>query len=365
MLLLDSNLSLLGSTQTFVASIATLIVLCSFQDKTSNFIAKLITNFNDIFLNDIKRKISKLTVSSKSNFNFLKDWNVFNNAAEKEDQQALLQIKVEADLVRNNLLNITESEKDLQNNFNQRQSSLEKKSTQILMAFYTFIFCVFILTFDALKFNETYSCIFFSLYNFIYLTFTLAAWSEFFTNSTKPQKWIISICFSLGICLIFIYLLAWQSFLCLIIILGISSAIVYLKIVSKKDIEDYNIRTITKYAILSIIITLVCSYLIYFVLQNENLISSITFINVTKLIEGLNSISCNVEWNRSMFVVLCVFNAFVLPLLLSYISGHVNFSVIRKDVDEKYDEAVAELNAIEKRYNELKENITNKSNKKQ
>ena len=51
--------SLLEGTQTFVAAIATLIVLCLFRND-NNFLRQIVINLKDTLQSDIERKISRL-----------------------------------------------------------------------------------------------------------------------------------------------------------------------------------------------------------------------------------------------------------------------------------------------------------------
>lgn len=366
----DQNFLLLDNTQTFIAAIATLIVLCFFRDDTANFIEKLIDSFNEFFIKDIRRSIFELSTASKKHFSFIVDWKVYSNSADEEDKQELLKIKADFDILKVDLYNDSEADKkkaDEKSKEFEEQQKLPKERlahTQTLMAFFTFVFCIAILTFDSLCFNRLFSGFLLFLLDFVLCGVAIAAWGDYLMvkpfNITKKHQ---IACFLLMIVFGGVFLFS-NYIVFLILTFIVFSSYVLIHIIHKAQKDNYNYRAISKYALYSIGASFLGAVVMYFVVQ-ETFLYDLAPIKIqeffTIFVTHLMLLSNRVNLWRSVFVVVCVLNAFVLPLLLAYLKGRNKSRGIRKDIGKNYKKALSSLKQIEKNYNDLKRKINAKT----
>lgn len=365
----DQNFLLLDNVQTFVAAIATLIVLCFFRNDTANFIERLIESFDDFFIKDIRRSISELSSASKKHFSFLEDWQVYSNSADEEDKQELLKIATDARMLKAEMYNDSEADKkkaDEKSKEFEEERKLPKQRlehTQTLMAFFTFVFCVAVLTFDALCFNKLFSGCLLFLLDFVLCAIVLAAWINCLIERPiniprifQTMSFISTLLFGV----LFLWLNHWVF---LILAFIVFSAYLLMHIVHKEQRDNYNYRSISKYALYSIVSSFFGAFVIYFAIDNSFLydrvpvgIQEIFTLFVTHLVMLSNHISL---W-RSVFVVVCVVNAFALPLLIAYTKGKRKSFGIRKDINKNYKKASSSLKKLEKDYTNLKKGINEK-----
>lgn len=366
----DQSFSLLANTQTFVAAIATLIVLCSFRNNAANFIEKLIESFDDIFINDIKHNVSQLSTQSGKHFSFLKDWRVYYNSADEKEKQQLLEIKTESDLLKVEMYNVSEADKkkaeEKSKEFEDKQRLPKQRLalTQTLMAFYTFVFCIAMLTFDSLKFNSVFSGFLLFFVDFILCAMTLASWLDYLLEKRWTiAKWYRTGSFVLVVILGTIYL--WSNYvLVLILTLMAFSAFLFVHIIHKTQKDNYNYRAISKYALYSIMVSFIGAFILYFAVQDSFLydLAPVELHNfVTISVPNALFLSEQINIWRPIFVVLCVLNAFVLPLMLAYVKGRKKSTGIRKDLYKNYKTALSSLRNIETQYDALKSKINSRN----
>ena len=366
----DINFSLLGNSQTFVATIATLIILCSFRDNSANFIAELIKNFTDILFDDIKRIISQLSADSANLFSFLDDWNVYYryDATSIEQKQALLKIKMEAELLKYQFYIDDEKrikvEDKSKEEFEEKQKPLNNKPSLRLIAFFVFILCVAILTFDSLNLNQLLSSFLLFTIDFLSCIITVSVWGDYLiTKKTNKPQWFNIVFLFLDVILCLLLLFSSCMVLVLIatvLLLLVLSIALYFRIISKVRDNNYNIRAITKYSFYCILLSLAISLIMYLSVR-YSLLYDIAPENIQYIFSiatnRLLTISEYLYVWRSLFVVLCVSNAFILPLFLTYLTNKKNSKIIKKVRVQDRDNAIKKLNHIKQEYNDLKEEI--------
>lgn len=95
---------------------------------------------------------------------------MYYNSADETEKQQLLEIKTESDLLKVEMYNVSEAdkkkaeEKSKEFEDEQRLPKQRLALTQTLMAFFTFVFCIAVLTFDSLNINCVFSGFLFFLW---------------------------------------------------------------------------------------------------------------------------------------------------------------------------------------------------------
>lgn len=364
MLLLNNSFSLLGNTQTFIAAIATLCVLCFFRNE-SNFIELLIKHFNEKFLLSLQDRIAQLAKKHREKFSFLGDWYVYHKSADEEDKQRLLEIQLKVDMVQYKLYTDSERNSWIKTKFEETKKPLEQKQSQGIMAYFTFILCVLVLSFDIFVPNMFFAGWLLFFFNYILCIVVFSTWIECIDvklfagfNQILDKKWkkIISI----GIILILFIVFLWtNSYFILLISIIISTILYYNRIISKTQKNDYNFVTITKDIVVFTTISILLS--IFLLLSKEY---GFIYNNIPPrfqtLIDIYNSnvliIPSYITILGAVFAILCVLNAILIPVFLTYVKGQLSL----KDIKKEYEGKLKEVETLEKEYKALKEEINNK-----
>lgn len=365
MLLLNSYFSLLGNTQTFIVAIATLCVLCFFRNNSSksnsNFIELLIEQFNEKFSVLLQDKIAKLAANSREKFSFLSDWGVYHKSADEEDKQKLLEIQMEVTMVQNKLYNDSERNSWIKTKFDETQKPFQQKQSQGLMAYFTFILCILVLSFDVSVHNLLFAGWVLFFFDFILCIVILSTWAEYINakplvqlNRILNKKWIFIIVILVD--LIFFTGFFWtNSYLTLFIALIISTILYYNRIIS----NSYNFVIVTKDIIYFVIATLFLSLLLcvsvrYSFIYINMPLKIQTFISAYN--SNVLSITTSITTWGAIFAILCVLNAIIIPVFLTYFKGQSSL----KDIKKEYEEKLKEVEIIKRNYENLKESINHK-----
>lgn len=367
MLLLNSNFSLLGNTQTFIAAIATLCVLCFFRNGlnyNSNFIELLIKYFNDKFLASLQKNIAQLTANYRD-MSFLRDWGVYHKSADEEDRQKLLEIQLEAEMVQYKLYNDSERNNWIKTRFESIQMPFKQKQSQGIMAYFTFILCILALSFDVFVSDVLFAGWFLFFFDFILCTVFISTWTEYVivkpitvldSISNKKSTTVISAAIDI---LLFIVFFRTQSYVILVVTVLLSTFLYYNRIISHAPTNDYDFVTITK-DIFVFVTTAIFISLLFCISERYGFIYTNVPSKLKPLIDVYNSnvlaVPAQIAKWRSAFAILCVLNAILVPIFLTYVMGQTSLTKIKNE----YEDKLKEIEIIERRYKTLKEAINQK-----
>jgi len=364
----DNDFQLLSSAQqTFLATIATLVVLCSYKNN-SNFLSSLTTIFKDVFHKDIKHKIEWFANSFE--LSFLDECNIYSHSSvvSEEDRESLIAIQLEADTIRNEFF-IKASEdkiKKSQASFDNQTKLNDEKQFPLLIAFYTFVISVAVLTVDSLNFNRIFGVFVLFLFDFAFLIMTISGWVEYWSDKAFLLHKLKNVDYFWGIAtlLVLVLLLCEVPLLVKIFLLIFAvlfyAAFVYCIILKKCQGDNYNIRVTAKYVVKRIINAAFIALIVYAAFQYDFLYKmapeelqkrfDIIMDNLSFVLDGL------FVW-RMMFVILCVLNAFILPLFLKYCYDRKNWETIKETIEQDFDGFHQKRDELKSRYNKLKEKI--------
>ena len=193
---------------------------------------------------------------------------------------------------------------------------------------------------------------------------TLASWLDYLLEKRwSIAKWYRTVSFVLVVILGSTYL--WSNcVLILLLTLLAFSAFLFVHIIQKTQKDNYNYRAISKYALYSIIVSFVGALVLYFTVHNSflyNLVHAELQSIFTVFVSNVLLLSEQINMWRPIFVILCVLNAFALPLMLAYVKGRKKSNGIRRDLYKNYKKALSDLREIEIRYNRIKSGINAKN----
>lgn len=383
----NTNFSLLSSAQqTFVAAIATLVVLCSYKNE-SNFLSSLTNIFRETIHKDIKRKIENIKKLLKSlDFSFLAECNIFSHSTEvdKEDKERLIKIKLDADVIKNKFLNDVSQDESLKKFDDRIKAKDEGKPFPLLIAFFTFVMCVAVLSIDALTFNNVFATFILFLFDLIFLVLTIAGWCDYWIDNpqstdnaegkkrsadnakSKKRKLMLFVALALILAAFVFKTSVCTKILFFIIAILLSSWYLHYYITARRQNDDFDIRYIAKYEIKWMGIATILALIIYFALCYDVLYQVMpNWIqrHFTVITDNFSLIENNIfAWQR-FFIVLCVCNAFILPFLLKFLSDKKNWHSIRANITKKYDDAQKEVKELKEKYTKLKNEILSKDSK--
>lgn len=364
----DNTFLLLSpAQQTFVAAIATLVVLCSYKS-SSNFLSSLTNIFKDVFHKDIKHKIEWFANSFE--ISFLDECNIYSHssAVSDEDKASLIAIQLEADTMKNEFF-IKASEEKVNTtlaSFDNQTRLNDEKQFPLLIAFYTFVISVAVLTIDSLNFNRIFGVCVLFLFDLAFLIMTLSGWVEYWSDKAfllhklkRPKCffWIANLLiFGLLLCGTSVYV----KFILLFIAVLCYSVFVYCIILKRCQDDNYNIRFTAKYviermgiaAIVALIVYIAFRYDYLYVMAPEWLQKRFDII-----MDNLSFVVDSIFFWRMMFIVLCVLNAFILPLSLKYLYDRKNWETIKGTIEEDFNDFHQKKDELKSRYDKLKEKI--------
>lgn len=362
MLLFDCNFSLLGNTQTFIAAIATLCVLCFFRNG-SNFIELLIKYFNEKFLVSLQNNIAQLTANDRD-ISFLSDWGVYHKSADEDDRQKLLEIKLNAEMVQYKLYNDSERNNWIKARFEKIQKPFEQKQSQGIMAYFTFILCILALSFDVFVHDVFFAGWVLFFFDFILCTVTISTWTEYvmvkpltFLSQILNKKSIATVSAVINVLLLVVFF--WtNSYVILMVSLFLSTVLYYYRIISNAH-NEYDFVIITKDIFVFVTITIFISVLLY-VSEKYGFIYENVSAKMQSLIDIYNSnvsvVPAKIANWRSAFAILCVLNAILIPIFLTYLMGQFSLTKIKKE----YEDKLKEVGTIKGDYETLKKAINQK-----
>lgn len=371
MLFFDKDFSLLTSSQqTFVAAIATLVVLCSYKSN-SNFLSSLTIIFKDVFHKDIQNKIESL--KKALDFSFLDECNIYSHSTkvDVDDKERLLKIQLKADVIRNDFFNnATEDKIDKsQVNFDNKTKFNDEKPFPLLMAFFTFVMCVAVLTVDSLNFNHIFSIFILFVFDIVFIVLTMAGWVEYWRDefpsadkiNHKTRLFIIAGLFVL--CLLMFRMSLYIKIILLVISILLFANHLYQKIIRRCKDNTYNIRYIAKYEIKWMCFATIIAGVIFIAFQYDFVyIIMPDFIqNIFDNVMDNNLLIINgiFIW-RQIFISLCILNAFILPLSLKFLYDRKNWQTIKIPIEKDLKQADNELKELKEQYKKLKEDILRK-----
>lgn len=371
--------SLLEGTQTFVAAIATLIVLCLFRNE-NNFLMKIVVNLKDNLQSDIERKISRLkeTIAEKRNSKgneITNDVDFWKKIATETDAQKLMKVTTAQGLIENTFFINATNTKDL---YVSKIDQLDQRESSGLMALFTFIEIIAILTLDSCHINSTLGSIILTLMNWMTLVISVAMWTDYLRNKNDylylpdfVKKHIVQFCYGfiflpLALYIYVPYNIYGRGVLLLLSFLS-SIWIFYNYIVYKKGLNQHTFRMISKAVIICLIISLIIGTLLYisvsfdwiYNLSNESIQSWFGLI-----CQNIHTM----EYFRVMrvvFVVLCVVNSFVMPLGTAYYYNRKAKDKAMTDVNKLHEEALSQVDKLQSEYNSVISDIQNNMKQQQ
>jgi hypothetical protein len=371
--------SLLEGTQTFVAAIATLIVLCLFRND-NNFLRQIVINLKDTLQSDIERKISRLkeTIAEKRNSKgneITNDVDFWKKIATETDAQKLMKVTTAQGLIENTFFIHATKSKDI---YVSQIDQLDQRESSRLMALFTFIEIIAILTLDSCHINSTLGCIILTLMNWMTLTISVATWTDFLRNKndyfylpTYVKKRIALFCygfifFPLALYIYVPYNIYGRGILLLLSFLS-SIWIFYNYIVYKRELNQHTFRMISKAVLICLIISFMIGILLY-VSVSLNWIYNLS----SEKIQSWFGIICQnihtmeyVRVMRVVFVVLCVVNSFVMPLSTAYYYNRKAKKKAMSNINKLHEEALSQVDELQLEYNSVISDIQNNMKKQQ
>lgn len=366
----DNDFLLLSSAQqTFLAAIATLVVLCSYKGN-SNFLASLNSFFKEVFHKDIRHKIEGLSKQSYGFFAFMNECKVFlhSSVVSDDDKDRLLDIQFQSDTLKNRFFNKAVEDRIVksQESFDNQTKANDEKQFPLFIAFFTFVIVVAILTIDSLNFNCIVGGFILFLFDYVFLIMTIAGWVEYWKDDVPTDKkihnprWLLWI----FVLLISIPFLLNTSDLMKIVLISISvlfiSVFLYNFIIEKCKRDDYNIRAIARFEVFWMARITVFAIVMYFVFQYDFFYKAAPAFVQKRfdiIIDNYSFIVNNICLWRKLFIVLCVLNAFILPLLLKFLYDRKNWRTTRGHIENDYNIVIKEIDNLRNQYSDLKKEI--------
>lgn len=356
------SVELLGSSQTFLGTLTTLIILCIFANE-NNFIYKILDNV----VGNFQEEIEKLRVNTNfENVINSSDYKLLTRVVgnEKEDEALKKEGTKLLSKISNLKLNLQFKYAKIEV-FGDKQINAIKLSTeQTLAPLYTFGFCIFIFIFDELlRFSSMgfYNLFYSILATFIAFSFIfwLFIWIKFLINihgesnslmrkikesienfGNKFNKLphplvmiiILTILSSLCVCLISYFPIEWRSYALIISITLPFSLLGILK--SCIHVTEYSHMFIFKHIFIIIVLAiLLCTVLIYCINVNDNWL-----------------IPYNPYLFKASVFLFTLFNGLILPFLMPYLCY---WSIYKKaQNNEKHSKELAK-----QKENEIKEEL--------
>ena len=141
--------------------------------------------------------------------------------------------------------------------------------------------------------------------------------------------------------------------------MALSTFLYYNRIISNAHTTDYDFVTITKDIVFFVTITIFSSLLLT-ASEKFGFIYDNVPVKLQLLIDIYNSnvlvIPAQIVKWRSAFAILCVLNAILVPIFLTYLMGQFSLTKIKKE----YKDKLKEVETIEGKYQALKESINKK-----
>ena len=288
-----------------------MVVLCSYKG-SSNFLSALTNIFREVIRKDIIRKIEGLKQSL--DFSFLDECDIYSHSSKVRDDNK--------ETFFNNM--IEERIKTSQISFeNKTKVNDENNPFPVLMAFFTFVICVAVLFIDSMCFNSIFGSFILFLFDIVFLVITIAGWVDYWkdnlhlTDNVRNKLWFLLF----AAIIVLITLLVKMPIYAKIVLLStaILSCSVYLynHFSQKRKNDDFNIRYIAKYEIKWMSISTIISVAVYIAFYGS-LLYEIMPIWIKHrcdvIMENYTLVESGIFVWRSLFIVLCALNAFILPL---------------------------------------------------
>lgn len=336
--------SMLGGTQTFLASLATLIVLCLFRGE-SNFLLNLISSLNDVLKGSLIQNMSSLR-------------DELEKANEHRGMDMRQQLKPEAQTILALDLRLKKIQASFfkqantyVKNYESFRDVMEDRNEPRYMAILMFIEMIAVLTVDCMNISEMAGVML--LWSLIWFT-TLASivlwwhyYNEFNGYLVKASNaWIKRLVYlllsflALTAVLIFVWFTGWIRMM--ILLWGALSYMVLVHDgIAYYELQDsLNDKFIVKtgLGILVIAFAIWGGYSLAFYLDcissyidDFQLYSAILSWN-----SNMESFGCQVKWARFAYIFLGVFNAFIAPLVIAYWTNRREYKAADKRMRDFY-----------------------------
>lgn len=196
-----------------------------------------------------------------------------------------------------------------------QQPTYIEQYTPVFMSFFTFIFSVAIMLIHFLHFNEFINASLLFLFDAFFMIGLLSSWMlyrhdwllrEKKNNLLENDNWsshkiIFLVVFVAYLSVILIVKIVVVTIGC-VVIMASKLSFAYMR--NKYQSEHYNVGDLALFAVVGMFLATVVSFTLYFFASDALLLYVF--------------VEAHIAYWRAIFIILCVVNTFILPLLLSY-----------------------------------------------
>ena len=356
--------SVLGGTQTFVASVAALIVLCLFRD-SSNFLMTLISSLNGVLYREAVKKAEELQKQQQTEIPNYKRQRGRPSTEEQTVYKAFTNLKLEMNdfVVKVNSL-IHEYE-----GYRQKQ---ERRDEPRYMSIFMFIVVIAVLTFDSFCISADAGALLLWSVNWFTAVFSVMLWKHYSSQYTKyyirlhAGLWRnVTYVSMFVITSIIVLTLMWLQPMQMGVALGVASLLlgilIHDGITYMQMVDRLNDKFIVKYGICLLTASLAV-FVIYSVAYYQSWLAD--SISSEAVQQHLAQWCSNVSWltatasqARSVFVALLVVNAFIAPLVIAYLQNRKEYNHVNSMIEAAYNDSHAKIILHKQAYLLAKESL--------
>lgn len=353
-----SEAELLGGAQTFIGVLITLLVLCLFHDKDTNFMLRIVFNMIADFLSSLAHSVERMRAdleekpkASKSEQLAQADFHWLNQSMKYPEIHAkLLEISEDSE---NKITNFVNSHKRHLERLRNIQQKVDKKTENELVSHSMLLILMVVMTLDSigisLQVGSVFLC-FLMLLSSVYFTYLWIQYLAFKSHDDKRYKTrrtrtLLLLC---GISLICSFI-GWAvisaltsfTFWWFLLISGLIFSLPIIIIAccittNFKQSERYNKKFVTNHTIYILIVSAFVTYCVT-CLYNCNLLFGIEQSKalLDNLHRNVGLVTSNVNVLQRIFVIYAVLNAFFIPIFAIYSFYQVNSIYIKLVMSRK------------------------------
>ena len=348
---------ILGGTQTFVATLATLIVLCLFRNE-ANFLRGIMKSLSLDLESEIIEKLSAFRSDLKERTN---PKVISSSLSPTSEEQLAIERDMERELVIYNFFTAAKRERRRYDVIFER---FDRREDPRYIAVLMFMAVMIVLTLDCMNVSQEVGSLFLYPTNYMLTISSFVLWAEYaFGGRTMlapkclmEKSWSMAVglffTFLLLACYMSLYMVAISQGIRLLILLVISVVIALwmhnlFAYIRSKHWMGY--KSVVKYGVLLTIVCITASVWLYYAKTSSWLCERVD-VEIYRLLIGWTErtafMSDSIVQMRVWFVLLCIADTFVASLFIAYAYNKVNQWLILRKISNLYQTANSQISKI-------------------
>lgn len=352
-----SQPEILGGTQTFVATLATLIVLCLFRNE-ANFLHGIMRSLSLDLEGEITEKLSSFRSNLKEKTN---SRTLSSTLSPTPEEQLVIEQDMERELVIYNFFTAAKRERRRYDVIFER---FDKREDPRYIAVLLFMVVMVVLTLDCMNVSQEVGSLFLYSANYLLTLSSFVLWMEYAFGGRKmlapkcleERRWSMVagtfIVILLMATYVSLYMVDLNQEIRSLILLGISVIIALwmhnmFAYIRRKHWMGY--KSVVKYGVLLTIVCVTASMWLYYAMTSSWLCERVGVETYRLLIgwtERTAFMSDSIVQMRVWFVLICIADTFVASLFIAYVYNKVNQLLILREISNLYQQASNNINKI-------------------